>query len=340
MDEKHLTYTDAGVDIDKGNNFVNIIKRIANNSSDKNVIGDIGGFGSLYSLKLGDVKDPVLVSSTDGVGTKLKIAFMMNKHNTVGIDLVAMVVNDISVQGAKPLFFLDYMATGKLDLGVAEEIIKGIVQGCNLAGCSLVGGETAEMPGFYKKNEYDLAGFSVGLVDKSKIINGSKISAGDILIGLSSSGLHSNGYSLVREIFFNYLQMDINTYIKEFGTSLGEELLKPTRIYSGIIESVLSENIEITGISHITGGGLIDNIDRLLPKNCKSILYKNSWRKQPIFEFIQSMGNVRENEMLRTFNNGIGLVFITPQYNVEKLMNKLFCIGEHCNIIGEIRERK
>jgi len=252
---KSLTYADAGVDIEKADKLVNSIKKIAKKTRRPGVMGEIGGFGGLFSLNVSNIKRPVLVSSTDGVGTKLKIAFMMNQHDTVGIDLVAMCVNDIAVQGAKPLFFLDYLATGKLKSDTIKSIVKGIGVGCEEAQCSLIGGETAEMPGFYHDGEYDMAGFTVGLVENSKIVDGSEIRVGHKLIGIASSGLHSNGYSLVRKICFEVLNLDINDPVPELGKTIGEELLIPTRIYSRTIESLL-KNLPIKGLAHITGGGL------------------------------------------------------------------------------------
>jgi phosphoribosylformylglycinamidine cyclo-ligase len=318
-----MKYSDAGVDIDKGNEFVYHIKQMTNSLNNKDVIGGLGGFGGLLSLKTGEIKEPVLVSSTDGVGTKLKIAFMLNKHNTIGIDLVAMVVNDIAVQGAKPLFFLDYFATGKLDIDIAKQVMSGIVSGCMLSDCPLIGGETAEMPGFYKENEYDLSGFSVGIVDREKIIDGSKIKKGDVLIGITSSGLHSNGFSLVRKVL-----------PENPSKKLLEELLTPTRIYVSLIQSVL-EKCNINGISHITGGGLIDNIDRLLPEGLKARI-DFDWVVPEIFHTIQKYGNIEESEMLRVFNNGIGLVFIVSPKELYDLENTLYYIGEKYLKIGEI----
>lgn len=337
--KKPLTYADAGVDIDKANNFVETIKKIVKQTPRTGVMGDIGGFGGLYLLNLANVDSPVLVSSTDGVGTKLKIAFMMDKHNTVGIDLVAMCVNDLVVQGAKPLFFLDYLSMGKLNTKIAAEIIEGIAEGCRQAGCALIGGETAEMPGFYKKNEYDLAGFSVGMVDNSKIIDGSEIHVGNKVIGIASSGLHSNGYSLVRKVCFDSLKLKIDDYFPELGRTLGEELLTPTKIYSAVIYRI-NKGLPIRGLAHITGGGLEDNILRIIPKGCNIVMHKESWDVPPVFPFLKKAGNISDKEMMRTFNNGIGMIAIVPESSAQEMLERLSAMKEKGFIIGEIIERK
>ena len=334
-----LTYADAGVDIDKADNFVATIKKIVKQTPRTGVMGDIGGFGGLYSLNLVNVDSPVLVSSTDGVGTKLKIAFMMDKHDTVGIDLVAMCVNDIIVQGAKPLFFLDYLSMGKLNTKIATEIIKGIAEGCRQAECALIGGETAEMPGFYKKNEYDLAGFSVGLVDNSKIIDGSETHVGNKVIGIASSGLHSNGYSLVRKICFDVLKLKIDDYVPELGQTVGEELLTPTKIYSAGIYRI-SKGLPIRGLAHITGGGIEDNMLRIIPKGCSIVMHKESWDVPAVFPFLKKAGNISDKEMIRTFNNGIGMIAIVPEDSVQEMLQQLSAMKEKGFIIGEIVERK
>ncbi len=307
-----LTYSDAGVDIDKANTFVSTIKDLAKKTYRSGVMGEIGGFGGLFSLNLNNIEKPVLVSSTDGVGTKLKIAFMMNKHDTVGIDLVAMSVNDIVVQGAKPLFFLDYLATGKLDTKIATDIIKGIAEGCNEANCALIGGETAEMPGFYAENEYDLAGFAVGMVDNKKIIDGSDIRMGHVLIEIPSSGLHSNGYSLARKVCFDILNLKIDSYVPELEKTIGQELLTPTRIYAETIQRLMRD-LPIHGLAHITGGGLTDNIVRVMPESCGIEIRVGSWDVPPIFSFLQQAGKISFADMMRTFNNGIGMVLIVPE---------------------------
>ncbi len=334
-----LTYADAGVDIDKANALVGKIKEIAKQTSRTGVIGEIGGFGGLFSLNIAGMERPVLVSSTDGVGTKLKIAFMMDKHNTVGIDLVAMCVNDIAVQGAKPLFFLDYLATGKLKTDTVTEIIKGIAEGCRQASCALTGGETAEMPGFYRNNEYDLAGFAVGIVDNGKIIDGSEIHVGNKIIGIASSGLHSNGYSLVRKICFDILKLKIDSYVPELSKVLGEELIKPTRIYSNIIYRIYRD-LPILGLAHITGGGIIDNILRIIPKSCNIVIKRGSWDVPPVFTFLQQAGKISEQEMLHTFNNGIGMIAVLSEEVAQDVMERLGAMGEKSYLIGEIVERK
>ena len=334
-----LTYADSGVDIDKANELMERIKEIAKSTPRSGVMGDIGGFGGLYSLNLSHMERPVLVSSTDGVGTKLKIAFATGNHDTVGIDLVAMCVNDIAVQGAKPLFFLDYLAMGRLDNKVATAIIKGIGEGCNQARCALIGGETAELPGFYQQGEYDLAGFSVGIVDNSQIVDGSEIHVGNQVIGIASNGLHSNGYSLVRKICFELLGLDVDSYVEDFGTALGEELLKPTRIYSETIQRLIKD-MPILGLAHITGGGIAENIVRIIPKACQVVLKKGSWEPQPIFTFLQAAGKVTQKEMMRTFNNGIGMVAVVPEMAVADVLERLAGLEEKAFVIGKIAEKK
>jgi len=334
-----LTYAKAGVDIDKANALVKKIKEIAKQTPRSGVMGEIGGFGGLFSLNIDSMEKPVLVSSTDGVGTKLKIAFMMGKHDTVGIDLVAMCVNDIAVQGAKPLFFLDYLSTGKLKTDTVTEIIKGVAEGCRQAICALIGGETAEMPGFYKDNEYDLAGFAVGIVDNSKIIDGSEIRVGNKLIGIASSGLHSNGYSLVRKICFDILKLKIDSYVPELGKTLGEELIIPTKIYSDTIYRIYRD-LHVLGLAHITGGGIGDNILRTIPKHCNVLIRKESWDIPPVFPFLQQAGKISEKEMLRTFNNGIGMIAVLPEEIAQDVLERLSAMGEKSYIIGEIVERK
>jgi phosphoribosylformylglycinamidine cyclo-ligase len=303
------------------------------------VMGEIGGFGGLFSLNIEEIKQPVLVSSTDGVGTKLKIAFLTGRHDTVGIDLVAMCVNDILVQGAKPLFFLDYFSTGKLVIETAEAIIRGIGEGCKQAGCALIGGETAEMPGFYGENEYDLAGFAVGVVDNSRILDGSAIHVGDQLIGLPSSGLHSNGYSLVRKILFEAGGWTVDDVVPELGKTVGEELLTPTRIYARVIER-LKKSYPINGLAHITGGGIPENLVRCLPAACKAVVRRKSWRVPPVFGFLQRAGKIEENEMMRTFNNGIGMIAVVPAASTEEILDSLHAMDEEAFLIGEMVERK
>lgn len=331
-------YAEAGVDIEAGKSFVEAIRPIVSKTFKSNVLSDIGGFAGLFSVHLGNIKNPVLVSSTDGVGTKLKVAFMRDKHDTIGIDLVAMCVNDILVQGATPLFFLDYLSMGKLNHDIAVEIIRGISEGCKEANCALIGGETAEMPGFYAENEYELAGFSVGLVDADKIIDGSEIAIGHQLIGVGSSGLHSNGYSLVRKIIFEGLKISVDDHIEEFGRTVGEELLEPTKIYVKIVISLL-KNFQVFGISHITGGGIIDNLPRILPSNCQALISRSSWTPQPIFHFIRKAGNITDEEMMRTFNNGIGLIIVIAEKDLQDVMQQIAAMGEKAYRIGWIEER-
>ncbi len=334
-----ITYADSGVDIDKANRLVDKIKDIAKTTPRSGVMGEIGGFGGLFSLSLSNVSNPVLVSATDGVGTKLKIAFMMDKHDTIGIDLVAMCVNDIIVQGAKPLFFLDYIAMGNLNNTVAEQIVKGIAEGCIQAGCALIGGETAEMPGLYQPGEYDLSGFSVGLVDNDKIIDGSYIRNGHKLIGLASNGIHSNGFSLVRKILFDKCKYDQNTTLNDLDVTLGEELLKPTTIYVPTILSLLRD-LPIHGLVHITGGGIDENIIRVIPEACKAVVQKDAWQPPPIFDILQKEGNVPETEMQRTFNNGIGMVLVVPDKSAEEVMDRLGAMDEKAYFIGQIESRE
>ena len=331
-------YTEAGVDIEAGKRFVESIKPIVSKTFKSNVMSDLGSYAALYSVNLENIQKPVLVSSADGVGTKLKIAFMLEKHDTVGIDLVAMCVNDISVQGATPLFFLDYLSMGKLNHETAVKIIEGISKGCELAKCSLVGGETAEMPGFYPQNEYDLAGFVVGLVDADGIIDGSDIAIGHQLIGLASSGLHSNGYSLVRRVFFDGLKMSLDDYVEEFRRTVGEELLEPTRIYVDTVNPLI-RNFHVSGISHITGGGITENLPRILPAHCQAIIRRSSWTPQPIFDFIRKAGEISQEEMMRTFNNGIGMIITVPEQDVQDVMNQIEAMGEKAFHIGWIEEK-
>ncbi|GAB4412333.1 MAG: phosphoribosylformylglycinamidine cyclo-ligase [Thermodesulfovibrionales bacterium] len=332
-----LTYRRAGVDIDEGERFVRIISPLVRKTFRDGVLTDIGSFGALFKLDIKKYKEPVLVSGTDGVGTKLKVAFMMDRHNTVGIDLVAMCVNDILTNGAEPLFFLDYFATGRLKPEKASMVIEGIVEGCREAGCALIGGETAEMPGFYQEGEYDLSGFAVGVVDRDEIIDGSGINAGDVIIGLSSSGLHSNGYSLVRKIFFDAERMVVSTYIPELGTTLGEELLRPTRIYVKAFNA-LKGRIKIKGIAHITGGGIPGNLLRILPDGVMAVLREGSWPVHRIFRLIEEMGRVPIDDMRRTFNMGIGYIMVVPGDVSGNAVSILNGIGFDSYIIGSIEK--
>jgi phosphoribosylformylglycinamidine cyclo-ligase len=335
--EKSLTYAQAGVDIDKAGKFVDSIKKIAANTPRSGVMGEIGGFGGLYSLHTESYEKPVLVSSTDGVGTKLKIAFMMDKHDTIGIDLVAMCVNDVAVQGAKPLFFLDYLSMGELRQETAVKIIEGIAEGCRRANCALIAGETAEMPGFYGENEYDLAGFAVGIVDNDKIVDGSEIRVGHKLVGIASSGLHSNGYSLVRKICFERLGLHVTDRVDELGTSIGEALLTPTKIYTDLIRRLV-KNLPIHGLAHITGGGIEENVLRVVPASCGIEIFKNSWEVPPIFDFLQKGGNVPEAEMWRAFNNGIGLIAIVPGETAHEVVAQVSGMNEKAYIIGQVTQ--
>ncbi len=334
-----LSYAAAGVDIDKASDLVRRIKEISKRTPRTGVMGEIGGFGGLYSLNVTHVDQPVLVSATDGVGTKLKIARMMDRHDTVGIDLVAMCVNDVIVQGAKPLFFLDYLSMGSLDTRIATELIEGIAEGCSQARCALIGGETAEMPGYYPEGEYDLAGFAVGLVDNAKIIDGSDIRVGHQLVGIPSSGIHSNGFSLVRKICFDVKQLQIDDVVPELGRSIGEELLTPTRIYSEIVAHLIRD-LPIHALAHITGGGIAENILRVIPDSCNIVLHRNSWTIPPIFRFLQDAGGVSDAEMFRTFNNGIGMIAIVPDRSAADVIQRLEAMGETAAVIGEIVDRR
>jgi phosphoribosylformylglycinamidine cyclo-ligase len=332
-------YRKAGVDINLGNTFIDRIKPLIRQTFSPEVITDIGGFSGLFQLDTAPYSEPVLVSSTDGVGTKLKIAQELDQHQTIGIDLVAMCVNDIIVQGARPLFFLDYLATGRLDLEVTSAIIEGIVAGCRQAGCALIGGETAEMPGCYPVGEYDLAGFVVGIVDRQKIIDGSQIKPGDRIIGLASSGLHSNGYSLVRKIFFEDLRINPKERLPELALPLGEELLIPTRIYVRSILALIKE-FPVKGMAHITGGGITENLPRILPAGCQARLRHDSWESPPIFSLLKRLGRIPDKEMLKVFNNGLGLILVVPETETDGIMALLSGLGEKCFLIGEITARE
>jgi phosphoribosylformylglycinamidine cyclo-ligase len=336
---KSLSYKDAGVDIDAGEALVERIKVIAKRTRRSGILGGIGGFGALCEIPSG-YKEPVLVSGTDGVGTKLKLAMELGIHNTIGIDLVAMCVNDLIVSGAEPLFFLDYYATGKLDVDTAASVIEGIGQGCEQAGCALVGGETAEMPGMYHGEDYDLAGFCVGVVEKSQIIDGSKVKIGDALIGIDSSGPHSNGYSLIRKIIQtskSKLSEKMVADTKSKQQTIGEALLAPTRIYVKPLLRMIKE-FDIRSLAHITGGGLTENIPRVLPKNAKAVLDTRSWQRPEIFNWLQHKGNVTEMEMHRTFNCGIGMVMCVPETQVENAISMLRDLGERASLIGSIEK--
>ncbi|MCI0527422.1 MAG: phosphoribosylformylglycinamidine cyclo-ligase [Nitrospira sp.] len=334
-----LTYKQAGVDIEAGDRFVNLIKPLVRKTFRPGVLTDLGGFGGLFRLSTRRYKDPVLVSGTDGVGTKLKVAFQMDRHGTVGIDLVAMCVNDVVVSGAEPIFFLDYLAMGHLEPQKSVEIMKGVVEGCQQAGCALIGGETAEMPSIYAEGEYDLAGFAVGVVEKAKIVDGRRVKVGDALIGLASSGLHSNGYSLVRKVIFDMAGLSIHDRISDLDRPLGEELLTPTRIYVKSILSLLKD-VElaraIKGIAHITGGGITENLPRVFPSGCGALITRSSWEVPPIFGFLQHKGGIAEAEMYRTFNMGLGIILVVSRNKVTKLLAKAKRLGERAFLIGEV----
>jgi phosphoribosylformylglycinamidine cyclo-ligase len=335
---EHASYKSAGVDIDKANLFVEKIKPLVKMTTRKEVMSGIGGFGALFRLDMEKYRNPVLVSSTDGVGTKLKIAQMMNRHDTVGIDLVAMSVNDVVVQGAEPLFFLDYIATGKIGVEKSVAIVEGIARGCRDAGCALIGGETAEMPGFYADDEYDLAGFCVGVVEQDRLIDGSAIRVGDRIIGMASSGLHSNGFSLARKVLFEKGRLNAHDFFTGLERPVGEELLTPTRIY---VKSLLNlqKNFNVKGLVHITGGGFIDNIPRIVPSPCAAVIDRKSWPVPPIFRIIQEMGNVEDAEMLRVFNMGIGMIVIVPEKEAADAMERLTMLGEKPHMLGSIEKR-
>ena len=332
--KQSLSYRDAGVDIDAGDALVDAIKPFAKRTMREGVLGGIGGFGALFEIGR-KYREPVLVSGTDGVGTKLRLAFELNRHDTVGIDLVAMSVNDILVQGAEPLFFLDYFACGKLDVATASRVIKGIAAGCEQAGCALIGGETAEMPGMYPEGEYDLAGFAVGAVEKSEIIDGRKIVPGDVVLGLASSGIHSNGYSLVRRII-EMVKPDLNADFD--GRTLADALMAPTRIYVKPLLSLMA-SVEVKGMAHITGGGLVENIPRILQEHLTAVLKKDAWTMPPLFGWLQKHGNVASEEMHRVFNCGIGMAVIVSREQAEQAMAHLKAAGETVYRIGEIRQR-
>ena len=327
-----ITYASAGVNIEAGNEVVQRIKSHVARTKIPGVLGGIGGFGGLFQPDLAGYSEPVFVSGADGVGTKLKLAFQLNKHDTVGIDLVAMCVNDVLCGGAKPLFFLDYFATGKLEVEVAENVVKGIADGCVQAGCALVGGETAELPGFYETGEYDLAGFCVGLVDKSKIIDGTSIAPGDVILGLPSSGLHSNGFSLARKVLepLGYETIDSSLH-----SSLGQALLEPTRIYVKPVLSLL-ENVPVKGMIHITGGGFYENIPRVMPQNTRAVIHKNSWPILPLFQMLQEQADIAEREMFTTFNMGIGFIIIVAPQDAENAKTHLEAQGETVYQLGII----
>ena len=334
-----LTYKDSGVDIHAGYETVRLIKDYVKKTYTKGVVSDIGGFGAMFAINKDEYEEPVLVSGTDGVGTKLMIAFKTNIHDTIGEDAVAMCVNDVVCQGAKPLFFLDYIATGKLEPQKASDIVKGVANGCIKAGAALIGGETAEMPGLYSEGEYDIAGFCVGIVDKKKIIDGSKIVEGDTLIGIPSSGIHSNGYSLVRKVFFDHKNYDVNEYVQELGCTLGEALMVPTRIYPKLIMDLISK-FEIKGMSNITGGGFYENIPRMFPEGITADIETKNICVPPIFKLIQKDGSIEIDEMYSTFNMGIGMVLAVGSEIADKVIDYLKGVGENPAVIGKTVKRE
>jgi phosphoribosylformylglycinamidine cyclo-ligase len=332
-EQRSFSYRDAGVDIDAGNRSIPEIRKAADSTRRPEVLGGVGGFGGLFALEASRYKEPVLVSGTDGVGTKLRIAFMMGRHDTIGQDVVAMCVNDVLVQGAEPLFFLDYLAVGKLDPPQVAEIVRGVAAACKESGCALIGGETAEMAGFYGAGEYDIAGFCVGVAERENLLPRADIVPGDVLIGLPSSGLHSNGFSLVRKICFDHKKMTVETVVPETGTSLGTELLKPTRLYPKIVLPLLSG---IKGMVHVTGGGFYDNIPRILPKGTAVRVAPKSWTIPPIFTLLQQWGNVADAEMFRTFNMGIGLILVASPDQARSLIAEFRAKGEDAREIGAV----
>ncbi len=329
------TYRQAGVDIEAGNELVRRIRPLVRSTFRPEVLTDLGGFGGLFRFQADRYTEPVLVSATDGVGTKLKVAVLMDRHDTVGIDLVAMCVNDVVVSGAEPLFFLDYLSTGRLALDKAEAIVRGIAEGCRQAGCALIGGETAEMPSFYAEGEYDLAGFAVGVVDRPKIIDGTTIVPGDVVIGLASTGLHSNGFSLARRVLFEQGGLNAQSRLSEVEGSLGEVLLTPTRIYVRQVLA-LAVDVPLKGVAHITGGGLTENLPRILPKGCRARIERSTWPIPSIFQLIRKMGSVDEEEMYRVFNMGLGMILIASAESAAGALARIAELGERGFRIGEI----
>jgi phosphoribosylformylglycinamidine cyclo-ligase len=329
-----MTYADAGVNIDQANRTKQRIKYLAHKTFTKNVLSEIGSFGGMFAVDK-KYQEPVLVSSVDGVGTKLKVAFEMNVHHTVGADLVNHCVNDIAVQGAAPLFFMDYFAAGKLDPEIAEKVITGIADACKHNGCALIGGETAEMPGFYPPGEYDLAGFIVGIVDKAKVINGKNVQVGDVLVGLPSNGLHTNGYSLARKLLFTVGRYSPDTYVNDLKGKVGNELMRVHKSYWPVLKKLI-DGESVSAMAHITGGGITENLPRVLPKGIGAVVDASSWPSQPIFEHLQKLGNIEREEMMRTFNMGIGMTLVVPPKKFKKVMSVLDKAGEKAYTIGRI----
>lgn len=333
--KKAITYADAGVDIERANRTKQRIKYLAHKTFTRGVLSEIGGFGGLFALDKKKFRDPVLVSSVDGVGTKLKVAFEMNVHHTIGADLVNHCVNDIAVQGATPLFFMDYLATGKLDVDVAERIIGGIAEACSHNNCALLGGETAEMPGFYPGGEYDLAGFIVGVVDRSRMITGKNVREGDVLLGLASNGLHTNGYSLARKLLFTVARYAPETYVNEIKNKVGNELMRTHKSYWPVVRRMVDADA-VSALAHITGGGISENLPRVLPRGSAALIEMGSWPVPPIFEHLQNLGNVPQEEMMRTFNMGIGMILVVPPKKFKKAQTLLERAGEKAHVIGRI----
>jgi len=332
---RRFTYKDAGVDIEAGEQAVKLMRQAVQQTYNEQVLEGLADFGGMYALGK-QFLDPVLVSGTDGVGTKLKIAFALDKHDTVGQDLVAMCVDDIVCQGARPLLFLDYLATGELEPETVAEVVGGIAAGCKLAGCALLGGETAELPGFYAPGEYDMAGFAVGVVERQQIIDGSAVQAGDVLVGIASSGLHSNGYSLVRKVLLEVEGISLEEHISELGRALGEELLEPTIIYAPALVELFEANLRPDGLAHITGGGIPGNLERIIPEGLSAIVDRSAFSAQPIFGLVQRLGNVPPAEMYRTFNMGVGMVIVVSSENCNKTVDHLNAAGHSSQVIGEI----
>lgn len=335
MNTKPITYADSGVDIDRADRAKQRIKYLAHRTFTRGVIGEIGGFGGLFAIDKKKFRDPVLVSSVDGVGTKLKVAFMMKLHHTVGADLVNHCVNDIAVQGATPLFFMDYLATGVLDPAVAEKVVEGIAEACRHNDCALIGGETAQMPGFYPAGEYDLAGFVVGVVDRNKLITGAEVEAGDVLVGLPSNGLHTNGYSLARKLLFEIERYTPDTYVNEIKNKVGNELMRTHKSYWPLLRRLLNAGL-IRALAHITGGGITDNLPRVLPKGLSAVVELGTWPVLPVFTHLQHIGNVPPDEMLRTFNMGIGMVLVVPAKKYKRVETLIEKCGEKSYLIGRI----
>ena len=330
-----VTYADAGVDIDRGNRTKKRIKYLAHKTFTRGVLSEIGGFGGLFSIDKTKYLDPVLVSSVDGVGTKLKIAFEMKMHHTVGADLVNHCVNDIAVQGAAPMFFMDYLATGKLDPAVAEKVVEGLAEACKHNGCALIGGETAEMPGFYPEGEYDLAGFIVGVVERDRIITGKAVEVGDVILGLASTGLHTNGYSLARKLFFEIAGYTPETYVNEIKGKVGNELMQTHRSYWPIVKKMVAAEC-VSAMAHITGGGITENLPRVLPRGVAAVIELGTWPVLPIFDHLQKLGNVPQEEMLRTFNMGLGMLLVVPSAKFKKAQTVLEKLGEKAFTVGRI----